>query len=663
MSKLFLQLLGEFGLHDNSGTRILISSKKARALIAYLVTRSDYSASRIDLARVLWERHDDSQALTNLRQTLSVLNQQLSKPCPDWLLKGSGTIALNPDYFDIDIEKVQPSPRSELSLLETMVSHFRGSFLQGLSFHENGLYDWLCQQRERFERLNIESRKYLLQKQLAERRHLDAINNAEQLVLLDPVDEEIHCQLMRAYSVSGQRHRVMRQYQKCCQLLEQHQLGKPQPSTDLLFQSLYDETVVQPLFESKLTKPDVPDIEGSTNQIPAIAVLPFNDLMSKPDSRALSIALTEETVNELRRFHGFRVISAHSSMSLQRQECDLATASKILGARYLVCGSIRQAQMKIQIAVELVDAANGELIWAERYTRKLEDLFVLQAELARDLAGNIEPEAVGHSYLLSNRKSPSSLTAWELVLRGDRQLYKQLGTRWNSDEAQNLYRSAMQRDPDYAPAYSGLAYSLCLELKEGIASDSQKVAAKMLENAQHAVRLDDGNPWCQVILGRAQQQLREYDAAVIAYRKAVELCPSSSKAHFGLGFGLSASGEHEESIESLDRAMELSPRDPMSWSYHTVKALTYIYSGQFDKAASSSATSSSYVGSNHWAPAIYAPALVHLGRYDEALKVLEKAKQSKPDITIDVVARAFTTRNEADSLAIKEGLSEAGLQK
>ena len=663
MSKLFLQLLGEFGLHDQSGTRILISSKKARALIAYLVTRSDYSASRIDLARVLWERHDDSQALTNLRQTLSVLNQQLSKPCPDWLLKGSGTIALNPNCFDIDIEKVQPSPTSELSLLEAMVAHFRGSFLQGLSFHENGLYDWLCQQRERFERLNIESRKYLLQKQLVEQRHLDAIDNAEQLVLLDPANEEIHCQLMRAYSASGQRHRVMRQYQKCCQLLEQHQLGKPQPSTDLLFQSLYDETVVQPMFESESAKPDEPGIEGSANQIPAIAVLPFNDLMSKPDSRALSIALTEETVNELRRFHGFRVISALSSMSLQKQEFDLATASKILGARYLVCGSIRQAQMKIQIAVELVDAANGELIWAERYTRKLEDLFVLQAELARDLAGNIEPEAVGHSYLLSNRKSPSSLTAWELVLRGDRQLYKQLGTRWNSDEAQNLYRSAMQLDPDYAPAYSGLAYSLCLELKEGIAGDSQKVATNMLENAQHAVRLDDGNPWCQVILGRAQQQLREYDAAVIAYRKAVELCPSSSKAHFGLGFGLSASGEHEESIESLDRAIELSPRDPMSWSYHTVKALTYIYSGQFDKAASSSAMSSSYVGSNHWAPAIYAPALVHLGRYDEALKVLEKAKQSKPDITIDIVARAFTTRNETDTLAIKEGLSEAGLHK
>jgi TolB-like protein/Tfp pilus assembly protein PilF len=663
MSRLFLQLLGEFGLQDNSDSRIAISSKKARALFAYLATRPDYSASRIDLARVLWERHDDSQALTNLRQTLSVLNQKLAKSCPQWLLKGSGTIALNPQCFKFDIEQVELQATADQDSLEAIVNLFRGPFLQGLSFHENSLYEWLCQQRERFERLGIETRKKLLQQQLDQQHHQQAIDNAEQLILLDPVDEDVHCQLMRAYSASGQRHRVMRQYQKCCQFLEQHQLGKPQPSTDLLFQSLYNETVVQPLFESERMKPDEADVDSSANQIPAIAVLPFNDLMSKPESQALSIALTEETVNELRRFHGFKVISALSSLSLRNQNLDLAATSKILGARYLVCGSIRQSQMKIQVAVELVDASNGELIWAERYTRKLEDLFVLQAELARDIAGSIEPEAVGHSYLLSNRKSPTSLTAWELVLRGDRQLYKQLGTRRNSDEVQSLYRSAMQLDPDYAPAYSGLAYSLCLELKEGIAVDSLNVESQMLENAQQAVRLDDGNPWCQVILGRAQQQLREYDAAVIAYRKAVELCPSSSKAHFGLGFGLSTIGEYDESIESLDRAIELSPRDPLSWSCHTVKALTYIYSGEFEKAAASSALSSSYANSNHWAPAIHAPTLVHLGRYDEAQKVLEKVKNWKPDITIDTVERAFSTKNESDNLAIREGLSEAGLRK
>jgi TolB-like protein/cytochrome c-type biogenesis protein CcmH/NrfG len=456
----------------------------------------------------------------------------------------------------------------------------------------------------------------------------------------------------------------MRQYQKCCQTLEQYQLGQPQEATVLLFQSLYYDTVVQPVFETETRKPD----ESQTNlsaydAVPAIAVLPFNDLMKKPDAYSLSTALTEDMVNELRRFHGFRVISALSSLSLKGQNCDLKTAATMLGARYLVCGSIRQSQQKIQIAVELVDAENGELIWAERYTRKIEDLFVLQAELARDIAGNIEPEAVGHAYLLSNRKIPTSLTAWDLVLRGDHQLYQQLGTRWNSDEAQSLYRMAIEQDPDYAPSYAGLAYSLCLELKEGIAEEQQYVEKLMLENAEHAVRLDESNPWCQVILGRVQQQLKEYDAAVMTYRKAVELCPSSSKAHFGLSFGLSVTGQYDEAIESIDRAIELSPRDPMSWSYHTVKALTYIYSEKFDLAASSSEVSSSYTTANHWAPVLLAPSLIHLGHYDEALKVLEKAKRMKPDLSVHAVTEAFATRNEADTLAIQEGLMDAGLKK
>lgn len=665
MGKLNLQLLGEFGLQTQAGDGIKITSRKARVLLGYLASRPGYSVSRIDLARILWERHDDQQALTNLRQTLSVLNQLLKHEHPGWLIKQSGFLALNAESFEIDIELIQRDlATAEQNHLETLAAMFSGAFLEGMAFHEENLSAWLDQQRQAIECLNIELRKHLLEMQINAESYTGAVSNAEVLVQLNPVDEESHCQLMSIFSSLGQRHRVMRQYQKCCQSLEQYQLGKPQETTVLLFQSLYYDTVIQPVFETETCKPvESQTILSAYDAVPAIAILPFNDLMGKPDAYTLSTALTEEMVNELRRFHGFKVISALSSLSLKGQNCDLKTAATMLGARYLVCGSIRQSQQKIQIAVELVDAENGELIWAERYTRKIEDLFVLQAELARDIAGNIEPEAVGHAYLLSSRKIPTSLTAWDLVLRGDHQLYQQLGTRWNSDEAQSLYRMAIEQDPDYAPSYAGLAYSLCLELKEGIAEEQQYVEKLMLENAEHAVRLDESNPWCQVILGRVQQQLKEYDAAVMTYRKAVELCPSSSKAHFGLSFGLSVTGQYDEAIESIDRAIELSPRDPMSWSYHTVKALTYIYSEKFDLAASSSEVSSSYTTANHWAPVLLAPSLIHLGHYDEALKVLEKAKRMKPDLSVHAVTEAFATRNEADTLAIQEGLMDAGLKE
>ncbi|MFV2031451.1 MAG: BTAD domain-containing putative transcriptional regulator [Gammaproteobacteria bacterium] len=663
MDKLNLQLLGEFGLQSQEGLCIKVSSKKSRALVGYLASRPGRPVSRVDLARMLWERHDEQQALTNLRQTLSVLNNQLCSICPQWMIKDSGFISLDADLFASDIDQVQAiSHSADRASLEIAAELFRGRFLEGLNFHEESLNRWLDGERQKYEIRHIEIRKQLLERQIETEDYASAASNAERLVLLDPIDEQNHRRLMSIYSSLGQRHRILRQYQQCCQALEYHQIGQPEDKTVSLFQSLYYDTVIHSVFEA--SPANQAESTGSTQDsgtIPAIAVLPFHDLMDKPDSLALSTALTEEVVNELRRFHGFKVISALSSMSVGGQNFDLKTVSRMLGARYLVSGSIRQSRQQVQIAVELVDAENGELIWAERYARKIEELFILQAELARDIAGEIEPEAVGHAYLLSTRKPPNSMTAWDLVLRGDHSLYKQLGTRCNSNEAQRLYRKAMELDPDYAPSYAGLAYSLCLELKESIAEDVKCVENSMREMAEQAVRLDENNPWCLVILGRAQQQLKEYDAAVMTYRKAVALCPSSSRAHFGLGFGLSATSQYDEAITAMDRAIELSPRDPMSWSYHTVKALTYIYSEQFDLAASSSAISSNYPAANHWAPAIQVPSLVHLGRYDDALKVLENARKSKPGISVHSVENAFSTKNSMDALSLREGLIEAGL--
>lgn len=107
MSKLNLLVLGEFSLRVREGEWIKISSKKARALLAYLATRPGRTVSRVELARMLWERHDEQQAFTNLRQTLSVLNNQLAAVSVDWLVKDSGFLALNTDLFESDMDQVQ----------------------------------------------------------------------------------------------------------------------------------------------------------------------------------------------------------------------------------------------------------------------------------------------------------------------------------------------------------------------------------------------------------------------------------------------------------------------------------------------------------------------------------------------------------------------------
>ena len=313
--------------------------------------------------------------------------------------------------------------------------------------------------------------------------------------------------------------------------------------------------------------------------------------------------------------------------------------------------------------VELVDAHNGEVIWAEKYQREACDLFLLNAELAKGIAGAIEPETAGHALLLSKRKSPGSMSAWELVLQGDHELYLQLGTQWSSRKAREFYEQAMRLAPDYAPAYAGYAYSLCLDLKEDLCEDRDEVTRRMQEYAEQGVALDSNNPFCHVVMGRVYHQQQDYQSALANYRKAVELCPSSAKAHFGLGFGLAATGEFDEAIESVTRAQSLSPRDPFSWVFHTVKALSHMYAERFDAAESAAGVSSAFPKANHWASLLHASSLVRVGRYEDAFGLIGKIRGNRPGMTARIVEDAFPVAGNVDSRSISEGLIDAGLPK
>ena len=163
----------------------------------------------------MWSRHDEQQAFTNLRQTLSVLNHQLAATSVEWIVKDTGFLVLTENLFESDIDQAQKALHSQdRSEIEKSIELFRGEFLEGLSFHEESLNVWLDQQRQQYEISHIELRKRLLKHQINGQEFLSAAANAENLILLDPVDEENHRHLMSIYSALGQRHRILRQQTK-----------------------------------------------------------------------------------------------------------------------------------------------------------------------------------------------------------------------------------------------------------------------------------------------------------------------------------------------------------------------------------------------------------------------------------------------------------------
>ena len=653
MVKLNLHLLGQFSLTTSEGQVITVSSKKAKALLAYLAI-SSCAVSRAKLAELLWERHDRVQAMTNLRQTLSVVRRLIDPVIDDWIKVESQTIQLNTFRFNIDL--TAPNENSD------------AEFLHGLTFYEEQLCEWLMLNRQYYRLESIRHLKNNLQqlcsKESASVDDTDQIQSlANRVLTLDPIDETVYRWLIKSHLARGNRSRALELYELCLSALSQHSIDLPQDETTKLYESIIGVNQPTSIEQSDASQQSDRDVAGQTSDKPKIAVLAFHQDNSVNTGVSIATALCEEIVSSLRRFRELTVISALSSLTINSRAQSPQAAAQLLGVRYLVGGSIRQVGSKIQVAVELIDSSNGELLWAEGYVRQLGDLFSLQHELARDIAGALQPEAVQHALLVAKTKDPASLSAWELVLKGNYHLYLQIGKKWSSHNARSNYQRAIDIDPDYAPAYAGMAYSLCLDVKESIAADRDDVLDKMKQLAEHAVQLDANDAWCLVVLGRVLQQREEYDEAMVHYRNAAILCPGSAKVHFGLGFGLSAIGLYSEAVESLDRALELSPRDPMSWSFNTVKAFAYMYAELFDNAELAASTSCSNPNANHWARIVQVPSLIHLGQKEKAQEVKMQALKQKPGLTVELVERAFPVKNSKSSLSIREGLIEAGLPR
>lgn len=653
MVKLNLHLLGQFCLTTSDGQTITVSSKKAKALLAYLAVSSG-PVSREKLAELLWERHDRVQAMTNFRQTLSVIRRLIDPVMDGWITVESQTIQLNTSYFNIDL--TAPNEKSDVE------------FLQGLTFYEEQLCEWLMLNRQYYRLETIRQLKNNLQqlcsKQSGSVDDYDQIQSlAKRVLALDSIDETVYRCLIKSHLDHGDRSQALQLYEQCLIALNQHSIDFPQDETRLLHESITGASQLPSIEQSGGSRQPDHDVPAQTSDKAKIAVLAFHQDSSVNTGISLSTALCEEIVCSLRRFRELTVISALSSLTINSRAQSPQVAGQLLGVRYLVGGSIRQVGTKIQVAVELIDSSSGELLWAEGYVRQLGDLFSLQHELARDIAGALQPEAVQHALLLAKSKDPTSLTAWELVLKGNYHLYKQIGKKWNSHNARSNYQRAIDIDPDYAPAYAGMAYSLCLDVKESIAADRDEVLDKMKQLAEHAVQLDPNDAWCLVVLGRVLQQREEYDDAMVHYRNAAILCPGSAKVHFGLGFGLSAIGLYNEAVESLDRALELSPRDPMSWSFNTVKAFAYMYAELFDNAELAASASCSNPNANHWARIVQVPSLIHLGQKEKAFEVKRQALKQKPGLTVAMVERAFPVKNSGSTLSIRDGLIEAGLPR
>jgi adenylate cyclase len=390
---------------------------------------------------------------------------------------------------------------------------------------------------------------------------------------------------------------------------------------------------------------------------PSIAVLPFTNMSDDPEQEYFADGMVEEIITTLSRFKWLFVIARNSSFTFKGKAVDIKEVGRRLGVRYVLEGSVRKALGKVRITGQLIDAVTGAHIWADRFERDLMDVFALQDEVTAAVVSAIQPKLLQTEIAIATRRRPENLSAYDYYLRALPQYY--LMTREGLAEAIRLANRALELDPRFGTIAALAGTCHMNNVIQGYAIDPQLDRQEAVRLLRLALSIDDSDPdtlaWASVIsafmIGDSESEIEMAD-------RAVALNPNSSLAWHDRGWVHRVAGLPEEAIRSFERAIRMSPLDPLLYQMHTGIGYALIELGRFDEAIvagkKAQRQNSSY-------PPVYrclVSAFAHLGRDAEAREAAARLLEVDPAFRISSwIARG----GQKNAKLTIEGLRKAGL--
>jgi adenylate cyclase len=398
--------------------------------------------------------------------------------------------------------------------------------------------------------------------------------------------------------------------------------------------------------------------EPATGQRPSIAVLPFANMSGDPEQEYFADGISEDIITALSKLRWFFVIARNSSFVYKGKAVDVKRVARELGVRYVLEGSVRRGGNRVRITTQLIDAATGNHIWADRYDGDLADVFALQDEITKKVVAAIEPRLLEAEGIRSQNRSAEDLGAWEMVIQAN-SLFWRL-TKAETEIAIETLRRAAERYPEYAPAHSMLAFILLISGYLG-----WRVMGTILQQAgalaARAAQLDDGDPWAHLALGYVAFVERKTKVAVAEFQRALALNPNFAAAHGYLGTALVFDGQCEEASAHLEEAIRMSPHDPQNAIFNGGLAVAHYLSGRYAEAVEYSDKSVQQRYTFTAGHRIHVASLAQNGQIDEAHDALGRLKKMHPDLSIAWIEQNVPYTAGPMTKFI-EGMRKAGLE-
>ncbi|HEX5492401.1 MAG TPA: tetratricopeptide repeat protein [Candidatus Udaeobacter sp.] len=313
----------------------------------------------------------------------------------------------------------------------------------------------------------------------------------------------------------------------------------------------------------------------------SVAVLPFQNFSSDPDNAYFADGIQEEVLTRLTKIGDLKVISRTSTQGYKSESRNLVEIAKQLGVANILEGSVQKAGDQVRVTVHLVNVRTGSQLWAERYDRKLRDIFSVESEIAKGIADSLQAKLTGREEQAITANPTNNPQAYDAYLRG---LAFEARSNYSSDalfRAIEFYDLAVQLDPNFALAWARLCgvHALLYSNRRDTTTARRDAAKTALENAE---KLQPNSPETLLFAGYYQYWvLHDNGLAKATFARASKMLPGNSEVLYALGAIARTEGRWDESIAYWERGLALNPRNT---ALLTEVAFTYAALRQFSKA-------------------------------------------------------------------------------
>lgn len=426
--------------------------------------------------------------------------------------------------------------------------------------------------------------------------------------------------------------------------------------------ALRTATAALPAIESNRIDPALVDMVSRLDRMsrPSLAVLPFRYVAGDERYAALASALPDELITDLARLRWLLVTARGSSFRLRAPEADFGDIGRLLGVRYCLSGTVEVAAERLVILVDLVDTNDDAVIWADRFSGRLDDVHAMREEIRSQVLMALEIRIPLHEASLARLAAVENLDAWSAYHLGLQHLYR--FNRLDNSAAMNLFQRAVGMDATFARANAGLSFVHFQSAFMHYTDDIAGAISQARRFAERGLELDPLDPFVNFTMGRTYWLEGDLEASLSWLERATDISPHYAQGIYARAWTEVLSGKAADGRANVDLAMRLSPLDPLHYAMLATRAFTHMASNEDAQAAHWAERGARSPGAHVLIGLIAAAAHTLAGDTARATFWADNVRQRNDKLSREVFFRSFPMKSGPMRARLDQALAQLGFR-